>query len=468
MNDALMLIVAVLALAACVMLGLLLVRKPAAPVVDVSAILAGLSNLDALQQRLERTMGEQLATARHESAGSGKALREELATATQQFGVSASGSIAALGKQMQQQLALFGQQLKGLSDSLDQRLATLRGAVDAQLKQIQIDNNQQLEKMRATVDEKLQSTLERRLSESFKQVSERLEAVQRGLGEMQSLSTGVTDLKRVMSNVKTRGTWGEWQLEALLEQMLTPSQYQKNYKPRDKGEVVEFAIRLPGQDDGESVYLPIDSKFPVEDYQRLVAAADAGDADGVAAAGSALEARIKTFAREIRDKYIVPPKTTNYGVLFLPTESLYAEVLRRPGLAEGLQNDCRVTICGPTTLAALINSLQMGFRTMAIQKRSGEVFKLLGAVKGQFDQFGELLGQVQRKLDEASEKIGQASKKSDQISKRLRDVEALPIAEAKALLPEVTVLDESDAGQTPVNSPPVITRRPAGELFTGS
>jgi len=297
------------------------------------------------------------------------------------------------------------------------------------------------------VDEKLQGTLDKRLGESFKQVSDRLEQVHRGLGEMQTLATGVGDLKRVLSNVKTRGNWGEMQLGNLLEQILTPDQYGRNVKTKPTGnQTVEFAIRLPGpeENDNEGVWLPIDAKFPKEDYERLVDAAERGDATGVEQAAKELDSRVRSEAREIRDKYLAPPHTTDFGLLYLPTEGLYAEVLRRPGLVDSLQREQRVVVVGPTTLAALLNSLQMGFRTLAIQKRSSEVWRVLGAVKTQFGKFGDLLDKVKEKLDETGNTIEDAVHRTRQIEKKLRKVEALPGDEAVALLTEEQSADADE------------------------
>jgi DNA recombination protein RmuC len=290
--------------------------------------------------------------------------------------------------------------------------------------------------MRQTVEEKLQGTLERRLGESFKLVGDRLEQVQRGLGEMQSLATGVGDLKRVLTNVKTRGTWGEAQLSMLLEQVLTPDQYEANSKLGRKGaEIVEFAVKLPGRDeDGSTVFLPIDSKFPQDQYQRILVAQDAADAEALAIGRRELEMAIKVAARDIRDKYVHPPNTTDFGILYLPTEGLYAEVLRIPGMLERAQVEYRVTISGPTTLAALLNSLQMGFKTLAIQKRSGDVWKVLGAVKSEFGKFGDLLDGVQKSIQSAANKIEDATKKTRTIESKLRNVETLPGDDASALV----------------------------------
>ena len=328
----------------------------------------------------------------------------------------------------QQQFAdTLGQRLRELGDRNTQTLGELRATLESQLKALQADNAQKLEQMRATVDEKLQSTLETRLGESFRLVSERLEAVQRGLGEMQQLATGVGDLKRVLTNVKTRGTFGEVQLGALLEQVLTLEQYAGNVSTRPgSSERVEYAIRLPGAHDGGTIWLPIDAKFPHEDYERLLDAQERADADGASEAGTALERRIRDEAKKIRDKYVEPPHTTDFALLFLPTEGLYAEVLRRPGLFELLQRDHRVTLVGPTTLLAVLNSLQMGFRTLAIEKRSSEVWQTLGEVKTEFGKFGASLDAVKKKLAEASNKIDETGRRSRAIERKLRGVEALP------------------------------------------
>jgi DNA recombination protein RmuC len=338
--------------------------------------------------------------------------------------------------------------LKGVGDSLFRQTAELAAKVDGRLHALQDDNAKRLEQMRQTVDEKLQGTLEKRLGESFRLVSAQLEAVQRGLGEMQSLATGVGDLRKVLANVKVRGTWGEVQLGSLLEQLLAPDQFATNVATRPgTGERVEFAIRLPGRGDGDAeVLLPIDAKFPVEDYQRLVDASERGDAAGVEEATRALEVRIKGCARDIHEKYLNPPMTTDFAILFLPTEGLYAEVVRRIGLVELLQRDHKIVVAGPTTLAALLNSLQMGFRTLAIQKRSSEVWQVLGAVKTEFGKFGDVLENVQKKLNEASNTIDAANVRRRAIEKKLTRVQELPAAEEDLLLPELKIaeLDPAD------------------------
>jgi len=300
--------------------------------------------------------------------------------------------------------------------------------------------------MRQTVDEKLQGTLEKRLGESFKIVSERLELVHKGLGEMQTLATGVGDLKKVLTNVKTRGTWGEVQLGVLLDQVLNPDQFVANLVTKDGGERVDFAIRLPGQgaDKDETVWLPIDAKFPIEDYQRLIESQERSDAEGVEAAGKQLENRVKACAGDICGKYLNPPTTTDFGILFLPIEGLFAEVIRRTGLIEAIQRECRVVIAGPTTLWSILSSLQMGFRTLAIQKRSSEVWNLLAAVKTEWTKYGDVLDAVQKKLNQASNTIEEARVRSKAIGRRLRDVQELPSTEASALLPQSLPEDNAE------------------------
>jgi DNA recombination protein RmuC len=290
--------------------------------------------------------------------------------------------------------------------------------------------------MRRTVDEKLHETLEKRLGDSFKLVSERLEQVHKGLGEMQTLATGVGDLKRVLTNVKTRGGWGEVQLESILEQLFTIEQFAKGVATRPGSrEIVDFAIRLPGRGEGDTpVWLPIDAKFPREDYERLLDAQERADVDAAKLAGNQLERAVRLQAKSISDKYLAPPHTTDFAVMFLPTEGLYAEVIRRPGIVDSLQRECRVVVAGPTTLTALLNSLQMGFRTLAIEKRSSEVWHVLGAVKTEFGKFGEVLDKVQKKLDEASKQIEQTGVRSRAISRQLRTVQELPSADSERLL----------------------------------
>ena len=319
-----------------------------------------------------------------------------------------------------------GAAAKNQREELTKSLESVRSIVDDRLRQLQEDNATQIDKMRSTVDEKLQGTLEKRLGESFKLVSDRLEQVHQGLGAMQQLASDVGGLQRVLTNVKARGGWSEWQLGVLLEEMLTRDQFATNIKMReDTDERVEFAIKLPGDENGAPVWLPIDAKFPMEHYERLAAAQEKGDLTAVDAAMKALETQLKRCAKDICEKYINPPKTTDFALMFLPSEGLYAEAIRRVGLVQNVQRDCRVTFVGPTTLAALLNSLQMGFRTLAIQKRSSEVWNLLATVKTQFGKFGEALSAVKEKIDQASRKIEDVDVRSRAITKKLRDVEEL-------------------------------------------
>jgi len=333
-----------------------------------------------------------------------------------------------IGTLQSNQLELVAGQLAALVRANEERMDRLRGAVEERLRAIQEDNGRKLEEMRLTVDEKLHAALETRLGESFRLVTERLEQVHRGLGEMQSLAAGVGDLKRVLTNVKVRGTWGEIRLAALLEEILTPGQYAANVATkRGSGNRVEYAVRLPGRNAGDQpVWLPIDAKFPQEDYQRLLEAQEQANPVLAEEAARALENRVRLEARTIRDKYLDPPQTTDFAILFLPTESLFAEVLRRPGLAEGVMRDFRVVLTGPTTLAALLNSLQMGFRTLAVERRSSEVWALLGTVKTEFGRFADLLEKTRKKLSDAGDSLDRAAQKSRAIGERLREVPALP------------------------------------------
>jgi DNA recombination protein RmuC len=339
-----------------------------------------------------------------------------------------------------------GAAAKNQREELARSLEGVRSIVDVRLRQLQDDNAQQIDKMRATVDEKLQGTLEKRLGESFKLVSERLEQVHQGLGAMQQLASDVGGLQRVLTNVKTRGGWSEWQLGVLLEEMLTLEQFAKNMKTRDDtDERVEFAIKLPGDDNGAPVWLPIDAKFPMEHYERLTAAQENGDPTAVDAAIKTLETQLKRCAKDICEKYINPPKTTDFALMFLPSEGLYAEAIRRVGLVQNVQRDCRVTFVGPTTLAALLNSLHMGFRTLAIQKRSSEVWNLLAAVKTEFGKFGDALSAVKEKIDQASRKIEDVDVRSRAITKKLRDVEELP-SNPQPLLRDLLPNEDDEGG----------------------
>ena len=382
--------------------------------------------------RLERELREELARGRREDAEESFRDREERAQSANLLSRTVTTQVGQFGTLQAERLDAFARELSRVSLGLDERFQHLKIAVESRLTAIQADNASKLEDMRRTVDEKLHATLEQRLGESFKLVSDRLEQVHRGLGEMQHLAAGVGDLKRVLTNVKTRGTWGEVQLSALLEQLLTREQFAANVATRPgSNERVDFAIRLPGRDDGAEVWLPLDAKFPIEDYQRLIDAVDPATAEEAA---RAIEARIRQEARSIREKYVAPPHTTDFAILYLPIEGLYAEALRRPGLSESLQRDCRVTLAGPTTLAAMLNSLQMGFRTLAIEQRSAEVWAVLGAVKTEFGKFGEALAHTRKKLDEASNSISKAETRTRQLSRRLKDVEALPVAESEKMI----------------------------------
>jgi len=409
-------------------------------------------SLEGGLERVERELRQEMARGRQEAATAARGGREEQSASLDRLTKTLAAQVGQLGSLQAQQLESFALQLTRLTQSNEQRFEQLRLAVEARLGAIQADNSNKLEEMRKTVDEKLHATLEQRLGDSFKLVSERLEQVHKGLGEMQTLAAGVGDLKKVLTNVKTRGTWGEVQLESLLDQVLTAEQYAKNVATRpNSGERVEFAIRLPGRELGEDgqhpVWLPIDAKFPMEDYQRLVEAQDRADPLAVEVAAKALEMRLRDEAKKIRDKYVEPPHTTDFAILYLPTEGLYAEALRRPGLADGLQRDFRISIAGPTTLAALLNSLQMGFRTLAIEKRSSEVWSVLGAVKTEFGKFGEALEVTRKKLEQATKSIESAGVRTRQIERKLKGVEALPAIEAQAKLGALEEIEASEDEQ---------------------
>jgi len=379
---------------------------------------------------IEQTVREEFRSNRDESARAARDLREEVVRAQRSSIETMIQMIGELGNSQRNKLESVERRIKELTNSNEARIEKLRNTLDAQLTSLQETNEKKLDQMRQTVDEKLQNTLEKRLAESFKIVSERLEAVQRGLGEMQSLATGVGDLKRVLTNVKARGTWGEVQLGALLEQILTPDQYAKNVQTREGSrETVEYAIRLPGagNDPRAAVcWLPIDSKFPQEDYLRLVSAADAADLDAVEKATAGLTRAVRSSAKEIAGKYLDPPGTTDFAIMFLPTEGLYAEILRQPGLMEKLQQTSRVVVAGPTTLSAILSSLRMGFRTLAIEKRSSEAWNVLAAVKTEFGKFGDVLAKVKNQLDAASNTIDQTGVRTRAMKRKLREVEQLP------------------------------------------
>ena len=418
----------------------LLLRRPAAS--GREELLAGLA---AGNDRLEREL-------RREISDSSRSSRQELATTFATFQQTLVQQSAEAIRTQNTQIDAFSQQLallqKTLSDTLTtqlqsvsesnaRRMVEVRETLEQQLAQLQQTNSAKLDEMRKTVDEKLQTTLETRLGESFKQVADRLEQVHKGLGEMQSLAVGVGNLQRVLTNVKTRGVFGEVQLEALLEQVLTTDQYAKQIetKPRS-GQRVDFAIRFPGRgDDGSPVWLPIDAKFPRDDYERLLDAHERADAAAVELAGKALEARIRSEAKSIAENYLAAPHTTDFAILFLPVESLYAEVLRRPGLMDAIQRQHRVTLAGPTTLLAMLNSLHMGFRTLALEQQASEVWKVLGAVKTEFERYGEWVARIKEQVAKASDTLDKADTRAKQMRLALRKVEALPDAESQVLLP---------------------------------
>lgn len=415
MDNILSVIVPVLLAVNLLVLVLLLFRKPRVhpgPADDV------LRSVEKSHERTERSVREEIARNREEWAGALRQSREELAQALKNTGDT------------------LNLQLSALTQTNDRKLEALRGTVEERLTFIRDDNARQLQQMREVVDERLQGTLERRLDDSFKQVSDRLEQVYRGLGEMQTLAAGVGDLKRVLTNVKTRGTWGEVQLWAILDQVLTPDQYARNMALKDGNERVEFAVRLPGRgDDGhDTVWLPIDAKFPIEDYHRLLDAQEKADAVQAEFAARQIEVRIRQCARDICEKYLNPPRTTDFGILFLPVEGLFAEVIRRTGLPESVQRECKVVIAGPATLWSILNSLQVGFKTLAIEKRTSEVWALLAAVKTEWARYAEILSRVQKKLREASDTLDKAQVRTRAIGKKLKDVQELPSSDAPDLL----------------------------------
>ena len=391
--------------------------------------------LDRVEHGLRAEIAETQRGQRAEFSAATRSLREELMGSQQELRGSLAREAAAGRQESGEALARFAtgfnERLQGMAEITDRRLSEVRQTVDQRLQALQGENTAKLDEMRRIVDEKLHATLERRLGESFKQVSDRLEAVHKGLGEMQALAAGVGDLRRVLTNVKSRGTWGEVQLARLIEDIMTPDQYARNVKPVPGSDaIVEFAIRLPGRtDSAEPVWLPIDAKFPKEEYERLLAAHDAADAEAERSAGAALARAVEVQARQIASKYVAPPYTTDFAIMFLPTEGLYAEVLRRPGLADRLQA-LRINVAGPANLAAMLNSLQMGFRTLAIEQRSSEVWQVLRAVKTEFGKFGESLASVKKSLESASSRIGQTEVRTRVMLRNLKSVEALPGSES--------------------------------------
>jgi len=431
------LLLVALALLACLIVLVLQGRRGEGAAQLVAAVQ---QNSERLERELRDELGRSASGTRQELlqglAQFQQTLNLGLQNSNQSLAAQALASREAQDQAMLRLTEAMREQLKTMSASNELRLAQVQTAVEQRLTAIQQDNEKKLEQMRATVDEKLHATLEQRLGESFKQVAERLEQVHKGLGEMQNLARDVGALNRVLTNVKTRGIFGEVQLAGLLEQVFTPEQYAANVATiPGSSERVEFAIRLPGQrDDGAPLWLPIDAKFPREDYERLLEAQDRADVAGVEAAGKAIESRLRLEAKTIREKYIAPPHTTDFGMLFVPTEGLYAEALRRPGLVEALQREHKVMLVGPTTLLATLTSLQMGFRTLALEKRSAEVWEVLGAVKTEFGKFGDVLAKTKKKLDEASNTIEQAETRTRQMTRKLKSVEALPDEATQKLL----------------------------------
>lgn len=395
--------------------------------------------LEKTKEELRNFMMEQSAQNRQEANAAAKMNREELAGSIGGMNRTLVASIGEMAAQQKHLLDSFSKRLSDLTVMNETKLETIRSTVEEKLVHLQEDNSKKLEQMRATVDEKLHATLEQRLGDSFKLVSERLELVHKGLGEMKTLANGVGDLRRVLTNVKTRGTLGELQLENLLEQTLTVEQYDKNVvTKKGSNDRVEFAVKIPDKNNtGHFIHLPIDSKFPIEDYQRLLDALEEDNGQAASEYSRLLDARIKSEAKSIRDKYIDPPNTTDFAIMFLPIEGLFAEVLRKPGLWESIQRECRVVIAGPTTLAAVLNSLQLGFQTLAIQKRSSEVWQVLGAVKTEFGKFGDVLEKTQKKLQEASNSIDAASTRTRVIERKLKQVQELPAMESDKILLEV-------------------------------
>lgn len=423
-----------LALFAIILLIILIRRKPDFIITKLQENFSGLQNK---QDRLELVIKDEITRNRQETAQNAQQARQELSTSLKYSSDSLQQRMSENVHLQKDQLDSFSKQLMAMTKLNEEKLEAMRKTMEAQLRTMQEDNTKKLEQMRATVDEKLQFTLEKRLGQSFQQVSERLEQVYKGLGEMRNLASGVGDLKKVLTNVKTRGTWGEIRLSHILEQILTPDQYDVNVvTKKNSNERVEFAIKLPGQDKDQEkiVWMPIDSKFPQEDYQRLLDAQEAADKELAEKSIKNLETRIKAEAKYIKEKYLDPPNTTDFGIMFLPVEGLYAEVLRRPGLCDTLQREYRIAVTGPTTLAALLNSLQMGFRTLAIEKRSSEVWELLGTVKTEFGKFGDVLAKTKKKLQEASNSIDKAEVRTRAIERKLRKVQEVPPSDTVPLV----------------------------------
>lgn len=406
----------------------LLIWRAGRHVVDVAPLAGKIDNLSASQERTDRSVRDEIARMRSEAQMQAQQERAELARSFKSF----EDSVQI--------------RLSELTATTEKKIESVRFTMDEKLREIHEDNARQLDRMRETVDEKLHTTLETRLGEAFKLVSERLEQVQKGLGEMQSLANGVGDLKKVLLNVKTKGVLGEYQLGAILEQILTPAQYEQNIKTKNgSNDLVEYAVKIPSKEDSsKNIWLPIDAKFPTEDYTRLMNAYETGDIAEIEAGTKSLKARIEKFARDINAKYIDPPNTTDFAIMFLPFEGLFAEILRIPGLFENIQRNYKITITGPTTISAFLSSLQMGFRTLAIQKRSGEVWKVLGEVKTAFARFGDTLETVRKKLEQAANSVDEAQKKTKTLSNKLKSVETMPDG---TVSPEITAADDMPADE---------------------
>ena len=429
MTDILLIFIVLLSIVILVFLLVLIKRKLDDGFKKIAADIDALGNI---HNNTERMVKDEIARNREESSANAKQAREELSGALKDSSDSLLKRMTENAGMQKDQLDSFSRLLGDMTKINEEKFDTMRATIDSRLKELQEDNSKKLEQMRAVVDEKLQLTLETRIGESFKQVSERLEQVYKGLGEMRSLAAGVGDLKKVLTNVKTRGIWGEIQLGNILEQILTQDQYEVNVATKkNSDDRVEFAVKLPGKgvDKEQIIWMPIDSKFPQEDYQRLLDAQEGADKELVERSSKNLEMCIKAEAKKIKEKYLDPPNTTDFGIMFLPVEGLYAEVLRRPGLSDFLQREYRITVTGPTTLAALLNSLHMGFRTLAVEKRSSEVWELLGRVKTEFGKFGNMLAKTKKKLQEAANTIDQAEVRTRVIEGKLKKVQELPVQE---------------------------------------
>src|SRR3989440_1211086 len=462
MNESLLILLIVLAVLNVCLLAFVALRKPK----DSSAELnEEFSRLGDAQKRIEQTVKEEIARNRDEMSLGARKDREELSASINTFAESQAKRVVEMGNAQKNQLDSFARQLGGLTDRTEQRLEAMRATMEQKLSALQDDNTKKLDQMRQVVDEKLHNTLETRLGEAFNTVVQRLEQVHQGLGEMRSLASGVGDLKRIFSNVKTRGTVAEWQLENMLEQVMAPGQYAKNVATkRGSNERVEFALKLPGQDETgkKEVFLPIDAKFPKEDFERLLDAREKCDLALIEQTSKQLERRAKEMAKSIRDKYLDPPNTTDFGIMYVPTEGLFAEIVSRPEMCAILQRDFRVMVAGPTTLATLLSCVQVGFKTLAIAQRSSEVWAMLGTVKTEFGKFGDLLEKTKKKIDEARNTIDDAERKSRTIERKLRDVQVLPpgaeevgavtVVESPLLLFAESAASEGEEEPKPANS----------------